>query len=1181
MSNALRQKVFPGAWDEGLSGASGELLALAKEHLRHAGLLGKKTKISEPIDIPNCPELVGNTLDEHFARIGTHIAQPYEHLAQTLLAPKTELPPMPHHWVLQPGWTRYAPDAEPQAVAFPLENALVFDVEVLYKVSQYPVMAVAASTNAWYAWVSPVLCDTRPRDFEHLIPLDTHGSAKLVVGYNVSYDRARVMEEYHVLQSKAFFLDAMALHIAVSGFCLQQRPLWYAHRKHKSAAESTPDEPDYDEDDALLFSAHDIAQELMDDPWLNQGSSNSLASAAEFHCGIVVDKSARDAFSGTDVHAVVADFQALMSYCASDVKVTHQVARKLYPEFRAKNPHPVSFAALKLLGTLFCPTTTGWQQYIETAESVYQQNRARVTTILRQRAQELVEPISGASAAHTSLRAATDPWLMHLNWTIKQPRMRKDGTPCLNQAYLTGYPEWYRELFKTVRGEDGTTRRELSLTVRTRVTPYLLRLKWEGYPLVWTKADGWCFKVPAGDPAVDALGDKYTRVVMDPETHADVYAALREDTHAYELFRVPHLDDAKRRCTIIMSKSSLKHFDSGVLTSEYTSAREILALNASASYWMGNRARIRDQFVVYADASGRRNCFFDSGSERHANRDVGMIIPKFCAMGTVTRRATENTWLTAANTSSSRIGSELKAMVRPPRGYAFVGADVDSQELWIASLIGDSMFGLHGATALGWMTLEGDKNEQTDLHSRTAAIMGISRGDAKVFNYGRIYGAGVRFAAQLLQKFGGNGGEGKESVHDTEEAMAAKAQQLYAQTKGILTFSRSLGARLYHGGTELVMFNALEAIAQHEQPRTPVLGAAITDALTRRHLNKNSYLTSRVNWAIQSSGVDYLHLVVVAMEHLLQRYRVDARLMLTVHDEVRYMVRDSQRLECAVLLQIANLWTRAMFCEQLGIHDVPQSCAFFSEVDVDHVLRKDVRAPCVTPLHGDAISPGKLYTMCDLLAAFDVGAFLARPALPDAATSPYVPRVPVMEALYSEKNPSLKTARLRLENSRDAKEWARNMSAYSKEHKRATAGSNTMPRCPKEDALKTTSKSKREPRKIQAAANPFREWRDNDSQFITARKQGAERTEKRAEQGIPVREHLKHPGRPSLRDEPLLSEDGDDRLLQELARYKSFGVPVRPVRGPFARNYSAAAKTAPRVHLPDPSDRNFRRRRNA
>lgn len=36
-------------------------------------------------------------------------------------------------------------------------------------------------------------------------------------------------------------------------------------------------------------------------------------------------------------------------------------------------------------------------------------------------------------------------------------------------------------------------------------------------------------------------------------------------------------------------------------------------------------------------------------------------------------------------------------MVQAPRGYSIVGADVDSQELWIASLLGDSCFaGIHG-----------------------------------------------------------------------------------------------------------------------------------------------------------------------------------------------------------------------------------------------------------------------------------------------------------------------------------------------------------------------------------------------------------------------------------------------------------------------------------------------------
>ena len=44
-----------------------------------------------------------------------------------------------------------------------------------------------------------------------------------------------------------------------------------------------------------------------------------------------------------------------------------------------------------------------------------------------------------------------------------------------------------------------------------------------------------------------------------------------------------------------------------------------------------------------------------------------------------------------------RVGSELKSMIQSPPGYHFVGADVDSQELWIASILGDAHFaGLHG-----------------------------------------------------------------------------------------------------------------------------------------------------------------------------------------------------------------------------------------------------------------------------------------------------------------------------------------------------------------------------------------------------------------------------------------------------------------------------------------------------
>lgn len=95
--------------------------------------------------------------------------------------------------------------------------------------------------------------------------------------------------------------------------------------------------------------------------------------------------------------------------------------------------------------------------------------------------------------------------------------------------------------------------------------------------------------------------------------------------------------------------------------------------------------------------------------------------------------------MTASNAQPERIGSELRSMVQAPPGYNIVGADVDSQELWIASVLGDASYArVHGATPLGWMTISGNKASQTDMHSVTAKAIGISRNHAKVINYARL-----------------------------------------------------------------------------------------------------------------------------------------------------------------------------------------------------------------------------------------------------------------------------------------------------------------------------------------------------------------------------------------------------------------------------------------------------------
>ena len=333
-------------------------------------------------------------------------------------------------------------------------------------------------------------------------------------------------------------------------------------------------------------------------------------------------------------------------------------------------------------------------------------------------------------------------------------------------------------------------------------------------------------------------------------------------------------------------------------------------------------------------------------------------------------------------------------MIRAPEGYCFVGADVDSEELWIASLVGDATFQLHGGNAVGFMTLEGTKAAGTDLHSRTAAILGISRNDAKVFNYGRIYGAGLKFAATLLRQF-------NPGLTDAQTSTTANA--LYANTKGKKTTRKQLHERpFWRGGTESFVFNKLEDFAEQERPRTPVLGAAITEALQRRYLTKGGFMTSRINWAIQSSGVDYLHLLIVGMEYLARRFNIDARLALTVHDEIRYLVKESDKYKAAMAMQIANLWTRAMFAQQMGIDELPQSCAYFSAVDIDHVLRKEVDMDCVTPSHSTPIPHGE---SLDIMALLDKGAEAKLdPKIvphdpPQPQLYPYTPRVPVMASL--------------------------------------------------------------------------------------------------------------------------------------------------------------------------------------
>jgi DNA polymerase gamma 1 len=969
----ISSHIFDQVFLDGSKPPPAELVELSKDHLKRHDLLGKNTDNAEPIGF-DLPQLQGRTLDEHFHKLGADCAEPFLSYAKQFA--RANAPPRPRKWVRRSGWTKYYPDGRTEQVEAPDDNMLCFDTEVMWKESPFAIMACASGTTAWYAWLSPWLLgeSTTPR---HLIPLGDPSKERIIVGHNIGYDRARVLEEYDLKQTRNAFLDTMSLHVAVNGMCSQQRPTWMKHKKNQELRERVASEtPDHNLAELLSSASMHDEEEL----WVERSSVNSLRDVAKFHLNVSIDKVVRDDFGTLNRDEIMAKLDQLLDYCAADVSITHRIYQIVFPNFLDVCPHPVSFAALRHLSSVILPVNKSWETYIANAEATYH----RLSDAVQERLVGLTDKALEIKDQPEVWQ--NDPWLQQLDWSgqeikmVKGKRKNDPPRPAARQK-KPGMPQWYKDLFQK---NDAP----INITVRTRIAPLLLKLAWDGNPLFWSDKYGWTFRVSKADSI------KYTGKQMSECVFDESEGALRDDkTHVY--FKLPHKDGPTARCANPMAKGYLTYFENGTLSSEYSYAKEALEMNASCSYWISARDRIRSQMVVYEEDLPKSGKPKRKTKKATAESD-GFILPQVIPMGTITRRAVENTWLTASNAKKNRVGSELKAMVKAPKGYCFVGADVDSEELWIASLVGDATFKLHGGNAVGFMTLEGTKAAGTDLHSRTASILGITRNNAKVFNYGRIYGAGLKFAATLLRQFNPNLSE-KETME--------VASRLYATTKGTKTNRKMLHNRpFWRGGTESFVFNKLEEFAEQERPRTPVLGAGITEALMGRFISKGGYLTSRINWAIQSSGVDYLHLLIVGMDYLTRRFNINARVAITVHDEIRYLVKEEDKYRAAMALQVANLWTRAMFSQQVGIEDLPQSCAYFSAVDIDHVLRKEVDMDCITPSHSTAIPPGESLDIVALLEKGDE-AKLDPSVVPDAKFAPalegidYKPRVPVMKTI--------------------------------------------------------------------------------------------------------------------------------------------------------------------------------------
>ncbi|XP_030833050.1 DNA polymerase subunit gamma-1-like [Strongylocentrotus purpuratus] len=1057
-----------------------ELLEKTKEHLENHRLWGKEGSILPDVDF-KLPRLFGSSIDEHFQILANKQSASYLDMAHELA--ETLPPPMPEDWVFKEGWMKYVENESPVPVDFPEDQSLVFDMECCMAEGNFPTLAVAVSTNAWYSWCSHRLIEdhltlSQKLALPDLIPLETKkGSTKppnkkwterLIVGHNVSFDRSFVKEQYLLQGTKTRFLDTLSLHMCVSGQTTLQRALWQVNARGGGATAAPWIQKKHNK---KSFGAPATA-------WLAESSPNNLADVYSLYSddGSTLDKTKRDTFVHGSMADIRADFQSLMTYCAQDVAATHKVISKLLPMFSDRFPHPVTFAAMLEMGQAYLPINQNWERYLRDAQETFD-------NLQQEMKQSLMHIANDACNMHHQDKYREDPWLWELDWSVDDYRLRKTiplserakkkkkdeecskekveseeeeneevkeetcvedvlstaaRIPKVNQ-HMTGYPVWFRELCPKKSHVDWSPGPSL-ISSQTRITPKLLRLTWDGYPLHYTIKHGWGYLVP-GKPdsryqqrtepgpsfplksLQDMMSSRQEKqsstqsddVPSDSRTNESSAKVISTKTsrsapsHSGRLpvkdvnipgcwfYKLPHKDGADSNVGNPLAKDFLNKVEDGTLGSGGgAQANRILEINKFISFWRNAQKRISSQMVVHLEGgdlplSVRRNPDYDEDGF------YGAIIPRVITAGTVTRRAVEPTWLTASNARTDRVGSELKSMIQCPPGYHFVGADVDSQELWIAALVGDKNFaGFHGCTAFSWMMLQGKKNEGTDMHSMTASTVGISRDDAKVINYGRIYGAGEKFAMRLLIQF---------NHRLTQDEARQKARDIYIATKGrrlyrLSATGQSLAEQLdldaeesdgwvtleelkilskkaqikepiysspqnieitdgrkWEGGSESAMFNGLEDIAQSENPRTPVLQCSISRALQPDTVN-NEFLTSRVNWVVQSSAVDYLHLMLVCMRWLFEMYNIDGRFCISIHDEVRYLVKSEDRYRAALALQITNLLTRAVFAYNMGMNDLPQSVAFFSAVDIDTVLRKEVTMDCQTPSNPHGLHRG-------------------------------------------------------------------------------------------------------------------------------------------------------------------------------------------------------------------------------
>ena len=868
--------------------------AMSRLEKQKAENLLKEFDISTPVDYPDhlydgplpLPDLQGKNLKEHFENIALSQVGAYKKLADDFST--CELPEVPPTEVLifNPGWTRYTKARgkwKTESVPYPLEKAFTYDTETYVHGGAFPIIGTALSAKAAYIWLASELIDpSLPEDQwdqHNLIPI---GENRFVVGHNISYDRVRAREGYSLDRTKPenFYFDTLSAHIGVSGLAGGQRWLYVLAGKDP---ENLTDE----EKRKLRYAPK----------WLDEGSTNSLVAAYNFHVYEVrkyfgddafqlgkEDKAVRDIFvKATHLSQIRQMLTEAVDYAVKDAFYTAELFQALWPKYLDSTPSLTALCGHYHLNGSIIPLVPDWEEWIQNVEKTFEDHNKEMTKLCQDLVWKYYEEWQKTEKSDSYWKK--DPWLSQLDWTVASEKGK-----------YAGIPNWVRPFIKDP---------ETHIGVKSNLSHLLLKLQWENSPMLHRRDLGWCF--------------------------------YNEDA---VLTKIPHPKGTGDNVGGVLSKDFVDDMKVGRLSSELPEAKRALEIANAVSYWTSVRKRVMDR--IYLPVSNPHGA------------DSLVTLPEILCHGTVTRRTVESLMVTMCSTKNWRIGTELKSRVQAPDGWKIVGADFDGQEMQIASIYSDKWEGGHvGCSPFGYNVLSGSKEAGTDPHSALAKVCGVDRDTAKIVGFAILYGAGVRGVQNYIRR---------KYPEKTPEEAKKLAYTLIQKKKGAQRSGR------YDSGLDSGCFNFMEEIAMRSRvPQLPCLGTKISTAMRPTAVG-DDFKTGRVNWTIQSSGAEILSIMLTSVHWLAEEYKIPARFVLSIHDEIWFMTPDRYAEQFAVLFQIAHMYTWSLFHSAVDIPELPLSRAYFSSVAIDDRLRKSPKEKTVTLSNpgGEKEPFGTEYSMYEL-----------------------------------------------------------------------------------------------------------------------------------------------------------------------------------------------------------------------